>query len=218
MKDNCDLLIIGTGGLAKEIGQLARIVDPCSQIWNNIYYVAEHIDEIGLDLPYGIVKYCDSEIHFIERKVDVIVGIGNPVVRRKVADRLSLNKYFSFPNLIHPQVDLDYNYVIIGKGNIIAKGVVITCDVKIGDFNLLNWNATVGHDVSIGSFNVINPNSNISGRCYIEDACLIGAGSFVLEGLCIASDVKLGAGSVLLSSVYEPGSTFVGVPALRVKK
>jgi acetyltransferase-like isoleucine patch superfamily enzyme len=94
----------------------------------------------------------------------------------------------------------------------LTQGVVMTCDIRIGDFNLLNWNTTIGHDAVVGSYNVINPASSISGYVQLADACLLGTGCRVLEGLTIASGVTIGAGAVVTRSIADPG-VWLGVPA-----
>ena len=209
-----ELLIIGTGGMAREAAQLARQIDPHALRWPRISFVAEDSSSLGRRFTYGEVRYSDDLLHAYTELADVVIGIGYPKVRREIAKRLSEHPHFSFPNLIHPSVDIDASCVRIGKSNIVTKGVVMTCDIEIGDFNLFNWNTTVGHDVSIGSYNVINPGCNLSGYVSLGDACLIGTGTQVLEHRAIADGVTVGAGSVVTRSLTEQ-VTYFGVPARR---
>ena len=211
-----ELLIFGTGGMAREAAQLARQVDPASTRWSRISFVAEEESLLGCRFAYGEIRFTDALVQSCTMKADVVIGVGHPHVRREIAQRLSSQPNLSFPNLIHPSVDIDMSCVSIGRGNIVTKGVIMTCDIKIGEFNLFNWNTTVGHDVSIGSYNVINPGCNLSGNVVLEDACLIGTGTQVLENRAIASDVVVGAGSVVINST-EPNGMYVGNPARRIK-
>ena len=211
-----ELLIVGTGGLAKEAAQLARQCDPHGARWVAIHYVAESPQMIGTTLPYGVVRYVDADLQTWSGECDVVIAIGDPRPRRRLARRLAVNTALSFPNLVHPGVDIDSNYVLIGQGNMIAKGAVLTCDITVGDFNLVNWNVTIGHDATVGSYNVLNPSSNVSGCTVIGDACLLGTGCQVLEQLTVASDVTVGAGAVVTRSITAPGGTYVGVPARRM--
>lgn len=211
-----ELLIIGSAGLAKETAQLARQIDPGRNRWDIISYVAEDASSLGSTMPYGEVRYTDAQLAGMDRPVDVALGIGYPIGRRRVAGRLIANPSFSFPNLVHPSVAIESDVVSLGQGNMICKGVVLTCDIGIGDFNLLNWNVTVGHDTRIDSFCVVNPGSNVSGNVHVCSACFIGTGSQVLEGLEIAEATAIGAGAVVVKSIQVAG-TYVGVPARRVK-
>lgn len=207
-----DLLIIGSGGLAREAAVLARRIDPSGSKWGRIDFVTHDRDEIGKVLHAGEVRFLDSDLREIRETTDVVIGIGHPDLRRKVFERICGNPLLSFPNLVHPGVDLDQNLVEMGVGNMITHGVFISCDVKIGNFNLLNWNSTFGHDVRIGDFNVINPGSSISGGVTLQNCCLIGTGGRVLENLEISSEVKVGAGAVVTKSIPESG-VYIGIPA-----
>lgn len=210
-----ELLIVGSSGLAKEAAQLARQIDPGSDRWDRISYVAEDAAGLGRTLPYGEVRYSDADLLTMDGRADVVVAIGYPQARRRIARQLTVRSGFEFPNLVHPGVDIDPRCVVVGRGNMICKGVVLTCDIVIGDFNLLNWNVTVGHDTQVGSFCVVNPGSNVSGNVRLGDGCLLGTGSQVLERLTIEAASVIGAGAVVTRSIAVAG-TYVGVPARKV--
>ena len=211
-----DLLIVGDSGLAKETAQLARQIDPSAARWQLISYVGEKKRDLGKAMAYGKVGYADDQLANMDHHVDVALGVGYPGARARLAQRFVMNPYLSFPNLLHPKVEIDDRYVTLGRGNMVCKGAVITCDILLGDFNLLNWNVTVGHDTSIGSFCVLNPSTNVSGNVHIGDGCFLGTGCQVLEGLTVGAGVVIGAGAVVTRSIHVPG-TYVGVPARKVK-
>ena len=50
-----------------------------------------------------------------------------------------------------------------------------TCDVSIGDFNVLNGSVVLGHDVSIGSFNTLMPAVRISGEVSVGEGNFFGS-------------------------------------------
>lgn len=208
-----ELFIVGTQGLAKEVAQLARRIDPDGQTWSVIRYVTNDKSLIGTGLLFGLIDTLDDSLRKMDRPADVVIGIGYPRLRRRVVTELRANAWLRFPNLIHPRVEFDPELVRVGEGNMITQGVVLTCDIAFGDFNLLNWNVTVGHDCRIGSYNVINPSSSVSGNVTIGDACLIGTGARILEGRQVADETTLGAGAVLTTSIMTSGGTYVGVPA-----
>jgi sugar O-acyltransferase (sialic acid O-acetyltransferase NeuD family) len=211
-----ELLIIGSAGLAKEAAQLARQVDPGANRWNRISYVAETASGLRVTLPYGQVRYTDANLMEMDRPADVVIGIGYPTGRQRVAQRLLTNPNFRFPNLVHPSVDIETDVVCLGRGNMVCKGVILTCDIEIGDFNLLNWNVTVGHDTHIDSFCVVNPGTNVSGNVRLSSGCLLGTGSQILEGLEIAESTVVGAGAVVAASIKVSG-IYVGIPARLLK-
>jgi len=206
------LVIIGTGGFAKEVAQLARQIDPEKHRWEKISYATNDINHIGAKLPFGTVEMLDSDIIKSQNHLDVAIGIGHPHKRREIAGSIIKNRILHFPNLIHSSVDIDIDLVKLGIGNIITKGVITTCDIQIGDFNVINLSCTIGHDASIGNFNVINPSCSISGNVKIGDCCLLGTGSRILEGLSIDSCITIGAGSVTTKSLNISG-IYIGIPS-----
>ena len=207
-----ELVIIGTSGLAREVAQLARLIDPGGSRWNKISFSSDDSRILIDKFRQETVCYLDSDLANLVTPTDIVLGIGHPKIRKKIATELVKNPILNFPNLIHPNVILDFDSIDIGFGNMITQGVVMTCDIKIGNFNLFNWNVTVGHDSTIGSFNVLNPGVNISGWVSIPNACLLGTGSQVLEHRSIAEGCIIGAGAVINRSISEVDSTYVGVP------
>lgn len=212
-----ELLIIGTSGQAKETAVIARQIDPTGSRWSQISYVTRDASEIGLRLPLGIVRYRDEDVVGIGDKADYAIGIGHCALRKQLSFWLRNAGVSRFPNLIHPKAVVDPSLNDFGVGNIIAAGVVITCDTHLGDFNLLNMACTIGHDCRIGDWNVVNPMASISGGVKIADCCLLGTGSRVIEKIRITSNVVIGAGGVVTRSIEESG-TYVGIPARLVKK
>ncbi len=207
-----NLVIIGTGGLAKELAQLARQIDPRRLRWDEITYCADGAEKKLTELPYGKVGLTDKELVALDEKTDVAIGVGYPWVREKISTELQKNGNLEFPNMIHPSVMLDPDMVTLGVGNVITVGCVFTCNIVIGDFNLFNWNSTVGHDVEMGSCNVVNPASSISGHVKIGNSCLIGTGARLLEKIQVTDGVIIGAGAVVVRSIQIPG-VYVGIPA-----
>ena len=211
------LLIIGSGGHAKEVAQIARRIDPTRDIWNSISYIAASPGEIGQSLPYGTIDYSDADILSGMVAGEVVIGLGDAHARHRVASRLVGLPDFSFPNLIDPTVAIDREFVVLGKGNVIHRQVVLTCDIVIGDFNVFNKGSIVAHDVHVGSFNDVHPTASLHGYSQLGDGCIVGAGARVLPKVSVANRTTVGAGAILLRSVSEPGHVYAGVPAKQLR-
>lgn len=207
------LYIIGTGGFAKEVAQLAARLNADGARWSAIEYLCEREEDIGTPMPFGDVTGTDKLLSSLEQDAEYVIGIGTPNVRRSIAQRLGTNARLTAPNLIHPLAGFDPEAVRLGQGNIITYGSVFTCDIEVGDHNIFNLNCTVGHDARIGSYCVVNPGCNISGGVTLGNRCLLGTGVRILEGLSVAEGVLLGAGAVLTKSADATGTTYVGMPA-----
>lgn len=207
------LHIVATSGFAKETAQLADAICRVTPYWDEIVYISEDKAEVGRKMSFGVVAGTDELLISASEPIDVAIGIGVPSIRRRVAQKLQQYPHLRFPNLIHPKVTIDLNWILLGVGNLVTAGCVLTCDIEIGDFNVFNLNVTVGHDACIGSYNVFNPGCNLSGNVQIGNECLAGTGSQMLEKVRLASRCMLGAGAVLTKSCDVEGAVLIGVPA-----
>jgi len=207
------LLIIGSSGYAKEIAQIAKRIDPNCTRWDKISYVAAKRTEIGANLLFGRVDYCDEDILSGSVTGDVAIALGEPHLRQRVVAQYSNVPGLTYPNLIDPSVDYDPALITMGTGNVIHRFVVMTFNTVIGDFNFFNKCSVIGHDTTFGSFNSVNPMACILSNVRIGDGCFFGAGAKVLPKVRIADRTTLGASALLRHDIEEPGHVFVGVPA-----
>ena len=213
-----DLFIIGTSGLAREMAMLAEAINARQQQWNIRGFISESKQDIGAPVQGGVIIGDDEWLLRSNIEADLFIGIGFPHIRERVLiPYLDEGDRFNYPNFIHPSVISDSKRVELGRGNAIAAGCVLTCDIVLGDFNLLNLNTTMGHDVFIGNYNVMNPGTNVSGGVKIGHRILLGTGSQILENRVVGDDTIVGAGAVVTKD-FPPGETVVGVPAKPLKK
>lgn len=146
----------------------------------------------------------------------VTIAIGNPRIKMSVTEKIT-NTKVSFPALIHPTVIIgDRNSIEIGEGCIICASVIITTNVKIGDFVILNLACTVGHDCIIGNYASFMPSVNISGEVVVGDGVYVGTGAKIINQLEIGENTVIGAGAVVTAS-FPADCTAVGVPAKVIK-
>jgi sugar O-acyltransferase (sialic acid O-acetyltransferase NeuD family) len=186
--------VLGTAGHAREVEQTARRIDADSSRWPEIMLV-------GLE----------SEVDMAGQTGDAAMGIGDPRLKAKVAQRFQLSPQIAWPVLVHPRADVGRS-VTLAPGVVIGSGATVTVDVEILDWSMLNNNVTVGHDVRIGRNCTINPLAAISGNVVIEDEVLVGAGAVVLEGRRVGRGATIGAGAVVTTDV-APDAVVVGIPA-----
>ena len=202
-----DIVIFGSGGMAREVAFLIDEINSVSPQWNILGFVEIDRERVGQEAGKYRV-YCTEE-ELLDRKVAAAIGIGSPATIQKIATRFSK---IEFPNLIHPSVIRDEPRVALGRGNILCARNIFTTDITIGSFNIFNLNGTYAHDVRIADCSVLNSGVRISGGVEIGSRCLVGAGATILQYLKIGDDVTVGAGSVVTKDV-SAGTTVVGVPA-----
>jgi sugar O-acyltransferase (sialic acid O-acetyltransferase NeuD family) len=148
----------------------------------------------------------------------LVLGIGSPGPRAKVAARLAERfPSLAWPTLIHPSAQMDWASAKVGRGVMIAAGVVGTVNVTVDDFALLNPSVTLGHEGHVGRACVMNHASGISGGTVLEPEVLVGTGARVLQYLRVGRGARVGAGAVVTHDV-PPDATVVGIPARPLEK
>lgn len=216
------IVVFGSGGISKETYFIIQEINNYNnfQVFNFLGFVEDDYSKVGNDVIHGYkVITSDREFSGLAEaypKLGVVIPIGNPKVKSIIYNEIKKISNIVFPNIIHPNVTFDRRSVTLGYGNVITSGANLTCNISIGNFNLVNLNTTVGHDTIIGDFNVFNPLVAISGDIKIKDLCLIGTGAKVLQQLTINQGATIGAGAVVVKDVEE-FSTVVGIPAKRIK-
>ena len=144
-----------------------------------------------------------------------MLGIGVPAVKKKIVKKIS-NPLITYPNLIHPSVQIGFPYVTLGEGNIICGNNILTVNIDLGDFVTLNLGCTVGHDTKIGDYSAFMPGCDIAGEVVIQPLVYGGLGTKIINLINVGTNVTLGAGTVVVKDI--PDNTLaVGVPAKVIK-
>ena len=208
------IVIVGAGGFGREVKML---IDQINQIENKYEFLGYYDDGIlqRTAVNYNEVLGSVADLANVDYKINVVVAIGSPDVKRKIVEKL-INPHLNFPTLIHPSVIIGDEFVSIGKGCIICAGNVITCNITIKDFVILNLQCTVGHDTMIHSFASFMPSVNISGEVIIYEEVYVGTGAKIINQLEIGFQTIVGAGAVVSKSLPEK-CTAVGIPAKPIK-
>ena len=211
-----DLIIYGAGGFGREIACLVNGINAITPTWNLLGFVDDGVLS-GTKTNYGAVLGGIDYIRNYSENLDVIIAIANPSHRVSIVNEI-VNPNISWPNIIAPDVKLfDLGSFLIGKGNILFYSCRISCDVEIGDFNLMNSLVSLGHDVKIGNYNVLMPNTRISGESILGNRNFFGVNSLVLQGLKIGNDTRIGAASVVMRNTKD-GFLYFGNPARMIKE
>ncbi len=204
-----NIVIIGSGGFAKEVAFLIDEINRDKPTWNILGFIDNNVSETNG--KYKILQN-DEYLFNTTNELNVVFGIGNPALLEKLYLKFSKNKKLKFPNLIHPNVSGDWERINLGEGNIICASNTFTTDIVIGNCNIINLDCTIGHDTAIGNFNVLNPSVNVSGGVKIGNKNLLGTSSTILQYLKINNNITIGAGALLTKNAEEEG-IYIGSPA-----
>ncbi|MBS1777267.1 MAG: acetyltransferase [Bacteroidetes bacterium] len=156
-----------------------------------------------------------NDINQIEEELALVISIGDPKLKQKIINKISNNK-IDYPTIIHPKASVSKDEVQIGEGCIICEGSIITCNIKIRNFVILNLMCTVGHDTFIDDYCAFMPSVNISGEVQIHSGVYVGTGAKIINLLEIGENTIIGAGAVVSKSL-PANCTAVGIPAKPIK-
>lgn len=207
------LVIIGTGGVGRQVLQIVRSINSNAPEWEVIGFIDDDISTHG-ELIHNTPVV--GGLEWLERAPEVytVVAIGDPATRKRVARSLSQMEHNKIATLIHPSTEIGLN-TSIGKGSIICPGAITDTDVCLKEYVLINKICTIGHDSVIESFVTISPGVNVGGSVTIRKEAFLGIGSSTVQNIVIGERAVIGAGAVVIGSVPE-STTFVGVPARKV--
>lgn len=206
-----NLVIIGAGGLAREVYDLAKVCyanDANFKIKGFLSIEPTNIEDLGYPKILS-----SSKDYNIEDGDVFFCAIGEVSIRKKAVQNI-VEKGGKFINLIHPTAIISPS-VKLGVGVGIKAYCVISSDVKIGDFTYLQSSVIMGHDVKIGDFCQINSFAFFAGYSEIKNGVTVNAGAKLIQNVMVEEDAVVGMGSVVLTKVKK-GTTVFGIPAKRL--
>ena len=209
------IAIYGAGGFGREV---LTLINDINNVYTQYQVIGFFDDGMcnGADINGIPVLGGINELNSVPQSISVVLAIGNPVIKKKVLDGIS-NPVIDFPTLIHPSVMIgDKKRVSLGQGCIICAGTIITTNIEIGNFVILNLSCTVGHDTVIGDYTALMPSVNISGEVEVGESVYVGTGAKIINQLRIGERTIVGAGAVVAKSL-PANCTVVGVPAKVIK-
>ncbi|MGM9868300.1 MAG: serine acetyltransferase [Sodaliphilus sp.] len=208
------IAIYGAGGFGREVACLLRKINEVKPTWDFVGFYDDGM-EIGSAIDYGHVLGGMAELNAVGYPLSVVVAMGSPKSIKHVVEQIH-NPYIDFPNIISPDAKwLDEQSVTMGKGNVVAMGNYFSCNVHIGNFNMLVGFSTIGHDATLGDFNCLMPGVRVSGNVTVGNENMMGSGAIILQGLSIGNEITIGAGSTLMTNPKD-GATYLGCPAKKI--
>jgi acetyltransferase-like isoleucine patch superfamily enzyme len=209
------IAIIGAGGFGREVKMLIDQINHNEKQYEFIGFYDDNVESETIINGFKVLGSI-NELLQIDYNLELVISIADPKIKKKIYETLNYNHFLSFPTLIHPNVLIGTDEVNIGYGCIICASNIITVNVSIGNFVILNLGCTVGHDTKIGDYSSFMPSVNISGEVIIENSVYVGTGAKIINLLTIGNSTIVGAGAVVSKSLPEK-CTAVGIPAKPIK-
>jgi len=199
--------IYGSGGLGREIYEIAVRYNSIHSSWNEIIFI-DDFNEEGSYFETERIKF--NALLNNKDDYECIVAVGEPSAREKLFNKL-INENVKITSLIDP-TSLVSPTAIINKGSIICEYATIHTGVELGCNTLIQPFCDIGHDIKIGDHSVFSPHSAPGGSTVFGKRVYIGMQSTLIEKLTIGDDVIVAMGSTVFRDVPS-GSTVVGNPA-----
>lgn len=214
-----DIILVGAGGCMREIVWQIQELNKMVSSWNVLGYVDCVAPESGVGVYVGNEKilYLGTDDVLLEKKekTNVAICVGNPHIRKKIAEKLLANPNIHFPNLVLSNTYLCED-VKMGQGCIISMDARVSTNVELGDFVFMNTGAMVCHDGRIDDFVTLSPDVKLAGNVCVGKETEIGLGAIVIQGIEITEHVVVGAGAVVVRNITNV-CTAVGVPARAIR-
>jgi len=208
-----DIIVMGAGGFAREVKWLIQQINAATPSYRFLGFVVSDMQAVGdRDSKAEILgDYAWFDTH--PQPLAVALGIGTPKYRLAVAQAVQERApQATFPSLVHPGVPYDAQSCRLHRGTLVCAGCVLTVNVTMHEFSMLNLCCTVGHETVIGPGCVMNPTVNLSGGVTLGSGVLIGTGAQVLQYVTVGENATIGAGAVAVKDV-PAHTTVVGIPA-----
>lgn len=212
-----EIVIIGAGGLGKEVCWLIENINNNSPTWNILGFIEnESKTHLFGQHVYGYEVLGENE-WLLNNKHDihVAIAVAKSSNRKSIYERFSKYPWLKIVTLIDPSVRIDTS-VSIGDGTVICRNCSITVDTVIGKGTLLNIGALIGHDAKVGDFCTFAPHSIAAGETTFGECCEVGSGAFILQGKNIAENTVIAPLSAVYHDINEAG-VYAGNPARKIK-
>ncbi|SNC67994.1 sugar O-acyltransferase, sialic acid O-acetyltransferase NeuD family [Hymenobacter gelipurpurascens] len=210
------LVILGAGGLGREVLVLARQINEVQPTWEikGFYDDQSPVAPTIHGLPY---LGTSADLNAIQEPLQVVIAVGNGQSRAKLVNKLT-SPLITYATLVHPGVACrPYQQLQIGAGCIIGQGCILTCDIRLGHHVLLNLGCTIGHDAVLEDFCSLMPHANVGGEAHLETGVYLGTNATIINQVRVGARTIIGAGAVAVRDV-PADCTAVGVPAQVIKR
>jgi sugar O-acyltransferase (sialic acid O-acetyltransferase NeuD family) len=208
------IAIIGAGGFGREVKMLIDQINDRNKQYEFIGYFDDGLEKNIIVNNFPVIGNV-NDVNAINFNLAIVIAVAEPKTKKRIFNFIE-NDNVSFPSLIHPNVQTNNDEVNIGMGCIICSSNIITVNVSIGNFVILNLMCTIGHDTIIKDFCSFMPSVNVSGEVLIEESVYIGTGAVVVNQINIGENTIVGAGSVVAKSLPK-NCTALGIPARPIK-
>lgn len=207
-----DVIIVGAGGLGREVLWVIEATNRIEPTWNVLGFIDDNLGALdGYALNYRVLGTIqDWQPSGGE---EYALAIAAPKIKEKLVPALKA-RGARFATIIDP-TSVIRDRVTLGEGVVMFNNVGISVDVTIGDFAFFNGFSGAGHDVVIGDYCTFGPRVSIAGATKIGKCVSVGASASTYPGITVGDYATIGMNSAVVRRV-KPNTTVMGVPAVAI--
>ena len=203
-----DLYIVGAGGFGREVFGWLHAAGGSSD-WKFCGFLDDNPEALK-DMDYGMGVVAPISNFVVQPSHLFVCGIGEVSTKMKLCKPL-IDRGARFMSVIHPTAIVGNN-VKLGHGVVLCPGVILTCDIELGDMVTINCSSSAGHDVKIGNWSTVSAHCDLTGHTSLGEGVFLGSGARIIPGKSVGDHGFVGAGSVVLQSVAS-GQRVFGNPS-----
>lgn len=205
------LVIVGAGGLGREVAEAVRAVNAVTPTWDLVGFVDDssaappEVDGVPLLGPIDAVSAMpDTSVVLCTVRSDHYWS------RKEIAARLDLPRE-RYATIVHPAAVIPPGSRV-GVGSVILAGVISTTSADLGDHVVVMPGTILTHDDRVESHVTFAAGVRVAGGVVIGEGAYLGAGALVRERLRIGAWSLVGMGAVVTRDI-PPAEVWVGSPA-----
>jgi sugar O-acyltransferase (sialic acid O-acetyltransferase NeuD family) len=205
------LVIIGAGGLGREVAEAVRAVNEARPTWHLLGFLDD-----SPDVPRRLDGHpVLGPLAWLDRlpTAKVVVCVGSPTrnhLRGEVVARLGIATD-RYATIVHPAAVVPPG-TRIGAGSVLLASVVITAPIAVGSHVVVMPGTIFTHDDVIDDFATFAAGGHLAGGVLVGTGAYIGCGALVREHISVGAGAVIGMGAVVLRDVPS-GEVWAGVPA-----
>jgi sugar O-acyltransferase (sialic acid O-acetyltransferase NeuD family) len=200
------IAVVGAGGMGREVGEMVLASSDAGELLGFL----DDAPELQGTSVMGYPVLGPTEWIADHPDVQLVMGMGHPRIRRRVADRLTAlgAKWLT---LLHPSVIVSPS-ATIGTGAVVFAGCILSANSRLGDFTYLNYNTVISHDAQVGDHACIMAQVALSGNVRVGEGSFIGVGVSTRQGVSVGEWTIVGAGASIVRDIPAL-CVAAGVPA-----
>jgi sugar O-acyltransferase (sialic acid O-acetyltransferase NeuD family) len=185
------LIILGAGGTAFDLIDIAHAMNMEQNIWEIIGFLDDNKDLIGkIIYGYPVLGMIQDSVNFADAYfVSSIANIYDPELRKRIIQDNNIN-IDRLASLVHPKAIIS-DSATIGNGVVIYANVTLSSRVVVGHNVFLCGNTFLGHECNIGN------NCAISVGCYLASDVSVGDCTYLGVGVMARHQIKIGESCII---------------------